>query len=256
MQEFKNAFPVKKLLLIFALMLYPLVYLLIRKDQYVFSDELSVFSFMFEGVFSMIFVLAATFIYMLYFLKGLKNRFVFYERTRMTVRKILYVKLCVLFSSTFSIFFLLGIGYFIFSFYIVPSLEGIEFRPSNEPVTSRHTFTQLFQYGLSVYGLVYSAWIAIHAALFASLGFFFSLIISNGYVALSLPFLIYMIGAFLLPTLDIKLMPFWFVDSIFPFGYVQQPIWTAFVPFSGLLLVCILLFIYVNSRVERLDNLL
>lgn len=254
--EFKNAFPVKKVMLIVVLMLFPLIYFFIRKDQYVFPDELSIFTFMFEGVFSMVFVLAATFIYALHFSSEIKNRFIFYERTRMSIRKLLSIKLTVLNSSTFIVFFLLGIGSFIFSFYIAPSLELIDARPIDKPITSRHTFTQLFQYGPVVYGLLYSGWIALHAALFASLAFFFTLIMSNAYIALSLPFLIYMIGAFLLPSIDISFIPFWFVDSIFPFGYVQQPIWTAFVPFIGLLFVCILLFVYVYIRAERLDNLL
>lgn len=256
LREFKNAFPVRKVITIVIFMLLPLFYFFIRRDQYIFPDELSIFTFMFEGFFSMLFVLAATFIYSFNFSLEIKDRFILYERTRMNIRKLLNIKLTVLISSTFIVFFLMGIGYFIFSFYIAPSLNLIDYRPVDKPITSRHTFTQLFQYGPVVYGILYSGWIALHAALFASLGFFFTLILSNSYIALSLPFLIYMIGSFLLPRIDIKLMPFWFVDSIFPFGFVQQPIWTAFVPFLGLMLVCIFLLVYVYARAERLDNLL
>ncbi|MCQ4087902.1 hypothetical protein [Saccharibacillus sp. JS10] len=262
-KELRNAFPIKKLFLILVLMILPIGYTLARQQEYILEDPLDLFTLILQGVFPLLFVLLASFVYLIHFAKELKNNFFFYEKIRIPVQKLIQIKFSAMFLSTFLLFLMFMLICFMFCFYIAPAFDLIDYKPNTSlipgtllsvDVYTKHTFTQLFQYGTVVYGLTYSIWVSLHAALFASLGFLLLLLISNSFVALSLPFLFYMIGAFLLPSIDPTLTPYWFVNSIFPYGYVQQEIWTAFIPFVILVLLSSVLYIYVQAQAKRLDD--
>lgn len=156
-------------------------------------------------------------------------------------------------------FFIFVFSYFIFSFYIESFFGLVSYHPESynlneitviENTYKRHTFTQLLEYGSITYGLFYSSWVASNAAAYASLGFLLVLIIENKFLALSIPFLLYLLGSFVMGAFSIT--KFRFADSVFPFNYIQQPIWTAFIPFLFLVVLCLILVIIVSKRMDNI----
>ncbi|GGF14595.1 hypothetical protein GCM10010954_11530 [Halobacillus andaensis] len=124
---------------------------------------------------------------------------------------------------------------FLFAFYIDPHLSIVDYTvmKSFESPDS-HTFSQLMDYGTITYGVVYSSWVAINTVIYASLSLLLLTKI-NKILAFFLPFLIYW-GAHIL-TANLSLEVFSPIYSVFPFNITQQPIWTAFIPFAGLIII-------------------
>ncbi|WP_052676079.1 hypothetical protein [Paenibacillus sp. IHBB 10380] len=262
-KEIKNTLSVKRILIWILLMLWPFLNFMLQRNNYSFRDKLDVFTFMLEGVLPLVFVLLATLVYLGSFSQEIKKRFLVYTRLRIPLRKMLRIKFAANFLLTFGAFFVFTFGYFLFSFYIAPILGLIQYHPEvyklNEVTVvedsyTRHTFTQLLQYGSLTYGFLYSCWVGLNAAVYAALGFFMVLIVRSQFLALSIPFLLYIVGSFVLGAAG--LMHFRFPDAIFPYSYMQVPIWTAFVPFLFLIFICVIIYIYVNKRLEWMDNVI
>lgn len=242
-------------------MCLPAVYYYIVWESYLFRDRLDTFTFLFEGVLIVIFPLLATLIYLPSFSAELKNRFLVYTRLRIPVEKLLFIKFMANSVLTFAVFFIFVLFMFLLSYYIFPSVGWVQFDLEVYGLTestiiedryTRHTFTQLLEYGLYAYVLFYAFWVGINAAVYSSIGFLLLLLIPNKFVALSIPWGIYIIGSFLLVD---GLRPFRLADTIFPYMYTQQPIWTAFVPFLALCCLCLLLFIVIRKKFNSLDDL-
>ncbi|KHE68118.1 hypothetical protein LD39_15230, partial [Halobacillus sp. BBL2006] len=135
-------------------------------------------------------------------------------------------------------FFLLSFSFiflsFLFAFYIEPLLGFVDYTVMKTFERDSHTFSQLMDYGTITYGVVYSSWVAINTVIYASLSLLLLMKI-NKILAFSLPFLIYW-GAHII-TANLSLEVFSPIYSVFPFSITQQPIWTAFIPFAGLIII-------------------
>ncbi|MCP3033130.1 hypothetical protein LF817_17535 [Halobacillus sp. A1] len=158
------------------------------------------------------------------------------------------IKKRLLLNSYF--FFLLSFSFvflpFLFAFYIEPLLGFVDYTVMKSFDTSdSHTFSQLMDYGAITYGVVYSSWVAINTVVYASLSLLLLMKINKA-LAFSLPFLIYW-GAHII-TANLSLAVFSPAYSIFPFGITQQPIWTAFIPFVGLIILLITIFLIPISK--------
>lgn len=262
-KEILNILSIKRVVIWMLLILYPFFNFMFKRDSVSFRDKLDVFTFMFEGILPLSFVLLATLVYLGYFSQEMKNRFLVYTRMRFPLRKMLRIKFTANLLLTFGVFFVFTFGYFLFSFYLVPKLELIQFEPEvyklNEFTVvqdsyTRHTFTQLLQYGSLTYGILYSCWVGINAAVYAAIGFIMVLVIRNQFLALSIPYLFYILGSFVMGFGGLR--RFRFPDAIFPYSTIQLPIWTAFVPFLFLLFICASLVFGVNKNLERIDTLI
>lgn len=240
----------------------PVIYYFVVGDGYVFRDPLDIFTFLLEGVLIVVFPLLATLIYLPSFSAELKNRFIVYTRLRIPVEKLLFIKFMANAVLTFSAFFIFVFSMFLLSFYVFPSQEWVLFEPEVYGLTestlimdayTRHTFTQLLAYGPFTYGLLYSFWVGVNAAIYTTIGFLLLLLIQNKFVAMSIPWLIYIVGSFILASSSLR--PFKLSDTIFPFAYTQQPIWTAVVPFFALCCLCILFWIIIRKKFHTLDDL-
>lgn len=263
MKEMRNAISSKRLVIWLLLMLYPFLNFMVNRDSVSFRDKLDVFTYMLEGLLPLCFVLLATLVYLGYFSQEIKNRYLVYTRMRYPLRKMLRIKFTANLLLTFGTFFVFTFGYFLFTFYILPQSGLIRFEPEvyklNEITVvqdsyTRHTFTQLLQYGTLTYGFLYSCWVGINAAVYAAIGFIMVLIIRNQFLALSIPFMFYILGSYVMGFGDLR--RYRFPDSIFPYSSIQMPIWTAFVPFFFLLFICTILVIGVNKNIERIDTLI
>lgn len=260
--ELSNNLKIKLVALWLLVMFIPIVYYFVLKDSYVFRDTLDIFTFLLEGILVVIFPLLATLIYLPSFSSELNNRFIVYTRLRVSIKKLLFVKFMTNGILTFSVFFTFVFSMFLFSFYISPSQGWVLFEPEIYGLTestliedsyTRHTFTQLLVYGPMAYGLAYSFWVGINAAIYATIGFLSLLLIPNKFVALSIPWLLYIVGSFI--TSISILRPFKLSDTIFPYAYAQQPIWTAIIPFLTLCCLCLVLFIIIRKKFYTLSDL-
>ncbi|KOS61642.1 hypothetical protein FJQ98_25180 [Lysinibacillus agricola] len=240
------------------IMCLPIIYYLAVRDSYEFKDSLQVFSFMVKNM-PIFFTILATLIYLPLFSAELKNRFLVYTRLRMPIKKLLFIKFSANFLLSFSVFFIYIFSLFSLCFYIFPSLGLAHLQPEaynlneitvQEDAYTRFTFTQLLEYGSLTYGLIYSFWVGINAAIYASIGFLLLLIVPNKFVAMSIPTLIFFVGSYLLDR------PFQLLDAVFPYNYIQQPIWTAVTPFIGLCCLCLCLFLYIRKKFDYLDDLI
>ncbi|MDQ0157378.1 hypothetical protein [Robertmurraya andreesenii] len=238
----------------------PIIYYLVARKNYEFRDSLDVFSFMMEVV-ALFFPIVATLIYLPSFSEELKNRFLVYTRIRIPLKKLLFMKFLTNFILSFSFFFIFILFLFILSFHIFPSLGLAHLQPEayllNEMTVktdayTRYTFTQLLEYGAFTYGLIYSFWVGLNAAIYASIGFLLLVLVPNKFIAMTFPTLIYLIGSYLLSVGNLRI--FRFIDSIFPYSYIQQPIWTAIVPFIVLSCLSLFLFLHIRKNINQLDD--
>ena len=246
----------------------PLIYFFIVHRSYEFSTSYDIFTFLLRGILELTFPILVALIYLGSFSLEIDDRFLFYTRSRISIKNYLTLKFSANLFLCFSIFFLFTFSMFLLSFYVLPHYQYIQagfadaetsfFALNNltaESYTLSHsTFTQLFAYGPLAYGLFYSTWVGMNAALYASIGFLLLLVLNNRFLALALPYIFYLVGSFMLGAIGLRIFEFHY--SIFPFGFVQQPFWVPFVPFAFLVFICLLLFLYIKKNAERLDNLL
>ncbi|MBU5468722.1 ABC transporter permease [Virgibacillus sp. MSJ-26] len=230
--NFKNS------IIIAGLILIPIIYNIYRIDQFSLVNSLDLFSFNMSVFLPFLFPLLVVLIYAQPFSNELSNNYITYTRVRIDFKKYILIKLISNSILVFLSFFVVVFIIFLFSYYIEPHLGFVNYEPENINLTteglldydiSMFTFTQLIKYSTLLYGLTYSGWVALNAVLYSSMAMLATLLFRNTFVALSIPFLFYHIGSFIIAVLG---FPMFLLDaSIFPFNVEQQPIYIAFIPF-------------------------
>lgn len=233
-----------------------------RSYNYQLRDWLDYFTFTIDGVLPITFPIIAVLVFVASFSEEVKNRFLTYTRTRRPIMETVYIKLTANLILTCLFFFMLILIAFLFAYYIEPALGIAKYAPEGYGLTTdtvvadtytRHTFTQLLRYGTFTYGILYSLWVGINAALYSAVSFFLVLLLKNRFMALTLPYIFYLIMSFTLSALGIENYRPNFV--IFPFDRVQNPIWTAFVPFVIITIVLMLIVIYIQRNNTKVASL-
>jgi len=240
---------------------YPFVYLAFAHSAYSLSDWIDVFTFMLDVIPMVGFAIAAVAVYDVAFSETLNHRFLIYERIRMPLGKLLRIKLTANVVLSFAALAFPVLLCFIAAYIVIPHYDWIKVSPNtfglvdeaarNQEQAARHTMNQLLVYGEWMYGIACAVWVGLNAALYATFGFLLLLVIQRSFIALSIPFLLYMVGSFLMPD-----RRFYFFDSVFPFNAVQQPMWVMFVPFGFILLCCAALTLYIYLFKEKVNRLL
>ena len=132
---------------------------------------------------------------------------------------------------------------FLFIVYFEQKLGIIHYSPSNEHMRiPAVTFSQFLSHGALTYGFIYSSWVAVNGIVYSTIAFFLLLNVSNPFIALSIPFLFYHILNFVTGLFHVAI--FSPLSTIFPFNIEQQPLWTVLVPFSFLLIVLAIVFVF------------
>ena len=261
--EMKNVLSKRWLILCLLIMLVPFLYFLVIKNNYEFKSSYDVFTFLCSNYIPLFFPILAVLVYSVSFSREIKHRYIVYERIRVPIIKLLRVKFFTNVVITFCAFFIFIYGYFIFAYYIEPALGLVNYNQTFFSLNNttleaytyqQNTFSQLTKYGDFVFGIVYACWVALNAAAFASFAFLLLLVVEKTFLALSIPILLYLLQSFIAGSLG--MVKYQFIQSIFPFDYVQQPIWTSFVPLSLLLGVCIVLSVYIYFNRNRLEQVI
>lgn len=239
---------------------YPFVYLAAVKDDYSIQDWLDLFSFLLDGLPAIGFAIAAAAVCGGASAEGFNHRFFAYERIRMPLRRLLQVKLKANMLLTFMAFTIFILLCFVAAYVVIPYFGWVKLEPFGTVLRSgmtpeqeqigRYGMTQLLEYGPWVYGIAYSCWVGINAAVYAALAFGLLILLNRSFIALALPFLLYTVGSFLMP--DRRL---YFFYSVFPFGSIQQPIWVMTIPLIFILLICAALLLVIGKGHARLDRL-
>lgn len=240
--EIYRNFNLKNGIIIAGLILIPIIFNISRIDQFSLVNPLDFFSFNMSVFLPFLFPLLVVLIYAQPFSNELSNNYITYTRVRIDFKKYILIKLVSNSIVVFISFFIVVFIVFLFSYYLEPYLGLVNYEPENVKLTSgslldydinKFTFTQLIKYSTLLYGFTYSGWVALNAVLYSSMAIIATLLFRNTFVALSMPFLFYHIGSFVIAVVG---FPMFLLDaSIFPFNIVQQPIYIAFIPF---LVVC------------------
>ncbi|MNB96048.1 ABC-2 family transporter protein [compost metagenome] len=233
-----------------------------RSQNYILRDSLEFFTFTINAVLPIVFPILAVLVYTVSFSEEVQNRHLTYTRMRRPIMETLYIKLNANILLTGVFFFLLVFISFLFADYIEPYLDIAQYKPERFGLTkeniaadtySRYTFTQLLRYGSITYGILYSLWVGMNAALYSVFGFLLVLFMKNRFLAVSLPFIVYLVVSFTLAALGLeKYRP---NNAIFPFDRIQSSIWTAFVPFLILASINVCLVIYVKRNISKVESL-
>ncbi|PAD74412.1 MULTISPECIES: ABC transporter permease [Paenibacillus] len=233
-----------------------------RSRSYELRDSLDFFTFTIGSILPILFPIVSVLVLTISFAADIHHRFLTYTRMRRPIIETLNINFWANLVLTFIFFFCLIISLFIFAYYIEPLLGIANFNPAGYGLTTdniaedtymRHTFTQFLRYGTLTYGIVYALWVGLNAGLFAAIGFVLVLLLRNRYLALSLPFVIYVVGIFTLSALGAEIYrPSY---TIFPFDRIQSPIWTALIPFTILSVIVAGSLIYIKRNITKLGNL-
>lgn len=237
-----------------------IAYSLVKENEYSFLNPLEYYSFMVGAFLPILFPIIIIIICDLQFSNEIKNRFLVYERFREGDSDFVVSKLVSNIIIVFTVMFIVIFTPFIFAFYIEPLFNLIIYEPENlynmttqENQITSFTYSQLMQVHPLFFAVVYSAWVGLNGSLYSVLGFLCLLILENRFVALSIPFLVYQLGSFVIAILGVP--TFLLNSTIFPFNIEQHAIWTTFVPFTFIFTICIILSIYIKKNKYELNSL-
>ncbi|MFI2859345.1 hypothetical protein ACH6EH_19865 [Paenibacillus sp. JSM ZJ436] len=261
-KEVKSKFTPMLILLWIAVMSILIGMAVYRSSSYQLRDSLELFTFTIKDILPLLFPILAVIVYVSSFSLEIDNRFLTYTRMRRPIINSLKIKLAANTILSGAFFFLIILGCFVFAYYIEPMFEIAHYDPAGFGLTEdniahdtyiRFTFTQVLEYGIWTYAILYSLWIGMNASLYAAIALYLVILVRNRFLALSLPFIIYIISSFTLSALGVE--TYRPNHVLFPFDRVQSPIWTAFVPFVILLFVLFGLVVYVKRNIAKIGSL-
>lgn len=190
----------------------------------------------------LLFALLAAIPYVVPFGEEVSHRFLTYSRTRANIRRTVVLKYFWCSLLTAAAFFFVGLLP-----YAVTLLAGIRYSPENYFLNSPGqiakaesefvTFSELMAVNPWAYGLFYSAWLAVNAAVYASLALSATLLSTNRFIGLSLPWVCTLVATFVLAVLGFEEFS---PSTVTPFNLDQLEPWQPVVPFVFVLAVAAL----------------
>lgn len=239
-------------LLVLTIVIIPTISVFLVIDGYYYQQPLDLFQKVISLIIPLLFPALVVAIYLPLFLQEQKNNFITYTRIRIPLETYIISKGIINALITGLSVFLMVFLTFIFTVYIEPNIGFVDY--SSNTIITKHiqsdvTFTQLLIYGQFTYGFFYSLWVTLNAILYTSISYVLLLILKSKFIALAIPFLFYHIFNFILGLLGFE--RFSPISTIFPFNLQKQPIWTAFVPFTVLVIILLILIFIANTDREK-----
>jgi hypothetical protein len=249
--ELKRAIKIKNVLKwLIIILAIPLSSFYFVMEGYYYFNSVEVFQEMVGLIIPLIFPVLAVFIYLPIFVQEQKNNFITYTRPRIPLNLYILSKGLMNVFLTGLILFLMVFFSFVFAVFIEPNhLQIVALSsPLEGNYSNNVSFSQLLKHGELIYGLVYSIWVALNAILYTTISFLLILIMRRPFVALSVPFLFYHVFNFVVGVFGAaRFSP---LSTIFPFNIEQQEMWTTMVPFTLLIIVTSILYIFVVRNRE------
>lgn len=234
---------------LFLISALPSIKFYLIKDDYVYFRQIEVFLRINSDFVPILFPLLVVIIYAYRFIGEQKNNFLIYVNSRISIEKYLKAKLITNAILSFIVSFLIVFVPFIFIMYIEPLFNIITIYPEDGSEIPYTTFEQFLPLGTLTYGLLYCTWVGINGLLYSSFGFLLLIIKEKPLVALSTPFIYYLVANFIAQLLGLdKFSP---GSTVFPFSVAQQPLWTVLIPFTLLILIVLVLTYILRSKVKK-----
>jgi len=257
----KRVFDKKFITLFILLNLLPYILFFVQRNSYAFINELDVFAFMFDGIFVILFIFFLILLFLPELLSILKDRFIIYQRVRISLYTILSSMFFANAIISFLVFFFLVFHVFCFCFYIIPNTGIIKFYPevahlkngSQEMMQfdiNRYTFSQLLEFNKLAYGLFYALWVGLIASGYAMLSYFSLLLFKNKLMGLLIPIFIYIAASYVSSMLEI-LEPFGLANAVFPFSMQQYDITTMSINLVYIYIVNLILYIFTFKKMIK-----
>ena len=245
--EFKKALSIKFLIVSLILIFLPLIVVLpIINGSYTFFEPIEVHAQLISSsAITLLFPILLIPLNAGSYANEKKDNFLLYVRPRTMLSNYVVAKGLVNAIVTFTVAFLMIFIPFVFIQYIDPALNIIQYTTDFYQLPSAGTFGFLAEKSNLLYGIGYSLWVAINGALYTTIAYLLSICFKNKFVALSIPFLWWVIMNFVTAVLGIEM--FSPVYTVFPFTITAQPIWTVFIPFMILIIVAVLLLEYIKT---------
>ena len=260
----RNEISAKRLWFLFsataALSLTPTLTVALQIQGFALRDNFDVFSMMMLSPVGLVIPLVAVLVSCTRLSAELGNRYIANTRSRVDVRRYLVAKLTTAAAMAFVIAFMVAFVSFVVAFYLWPQFGNPGIRPDVYMMTAdeavadsltRTSYSFLLGFGPGVYGFLYSVWLGLGGAIYASLGAAALLVVHNRVLALSLPLLVYFtqtVGAALFEAPHLGLM-----YSLIPFGLQQSPPFAAAAPTLMLGIGTIALWIWL-LRISRTSD--
>ncbi|WP_256846953.1 ABC transporter permease [Paenibacillus sp. Pae108] len=246
--ELKKRLSIKVVMISLAFIFLPLlVGLPLINGAYVFFRPIEVHSRLFEtSAISLLFPALLVPLLASSYAKEKKDHFLSYVQPRTDLSDYVVAKGLASAIVAFVVAFLMIFIPFLFIQYVDPLFNMIQYTTEYFERVRVGTFEFLAEKSFFLYGAVYSLWVAIHGALYVTMGYLLSIYINNKFVALSIPFLWWFVGHYVTGISGLeKFSP---IYTVFPFGITPQPIWTVFVPFTALILVIVILLTLIKTK--------
>ncbi|BBW97131.1 ABC transporter permease [Geobacillus sp. FSL W8-0032] len=248
--EFLKAFTWRQWVVWAALVLVlPSIQFALIKDGYVYYRQLDLFLRVNSNFVPLLFPIIMILVYAISFPSEQKNYFLPYVRIRTSLTTYFFGKLIANAILSFLIAFFIVFLPFVFCMYVEPHLGIVRLYPTDGNPIPHTTFEQLLVLGTLPYGILYSLWVGLNGMMYATMGLLLDMILEKAFVALSIPFIYYLLGNFIAQVLGYD--QFSPTYAIFPFSISQQPLWTAFVPFGVLCLIVVILIVYLKERLHQ-----
>lgn len=246
--EWKKSLTLNRILLCLGIIFIPTtVQFLYVKSGFTFYRPVEVYTEVIGGIIALLFPIFFIVLYSNSYATEVRDNFITYMKSRTRLSGYIIAKGIVNSILSFTVAFVMMFVSLVFIVYIEPSLHIIHYE--NGLGTSIGTFEIFLSNGILTYGLVYSIWVGLNAALYSTIAYILTLIIKNNFLAISLPFLWYFIMNF---VTGILVHPeFSTVSTIFPFNIEQQPIWTIFIPFIIHLIILLSLILYMKGHFQE-----
>ncbi|WP_373894714.1 ABC transporter permease [Virgibacillus natechei] len=247
--EFKKTITLPHIILwSIIILLFPAIKYIQIINGYVFYRQLDVFLRVNSDFIPLLFPLLMILVFAANFIGEQKDNYLTYVCPRIPLNKYFYSKLIVNGCLTFIVAFLMVFIPFVFIMYLEPLLNITQLENPNGNSIPVTTFEQLLEAGTLTYGIVYSIWIGINGMLYASFGLLLLMLSKKPLMALSFPFIYYLIFDFMIQTFGfVQFSP---SATLFPFAIAQQPLWTVLIPFGLLLIINITLVFLVRTKVN------
>lgn len=238
--------------------LLPTAFVFVSADSYSLPFATAQYVLVFRlNPMGLLFGLLAALPYLPAFQAQVSHRYLFYTRTRSSLRTTLRVRFLACSAATFTTFFVVGLLPF-----VLITLSGSEYSPATYNLSSPAqvvqaestyaTFTELTRVSPWLFCVFFSVWLGVNAALYATIAVSCTLLTGNRLVGFSLPWVTGFVVSFACAVLGLESYS---PGTILPFNLEQIPFWKPMVPFAVTLLVAVVCVWQVFARSDSLKDL-
>jgi len=244
------------------LVLGTLAFGVVKTQNGVFRNNFDVFGQFLSSPLTLVFPLVVALLTCVPLYQELGDRFIVNTRSRIDLRLYVGVKLVSAALIAFAVFFFYVFATFAVAFLVWPAIGNPNVDPAVYNMSAADavadslgsaSYSSLLQFGPFAYGLTYALWVGILGAAYSAIGTAALLLLSNRSLALSVPFLIYLLETVISALLGAPVLGLLY--SAFPYGLTQTSVIVAAAPSLVLIAATAIMWFRLFPRLHQLDRL-